>query len=100
MIGPIVADEAATEAANPGGIRPCLIIIWVTSLPGPAASAIADPDMPEKMMLTRISTCARPPRNRPTMAWQKSNNRSDTPLAFMILAARIKSGTASRTNES
>ena len=67
------------------------------TLPMPAASAIAEPDMPEKIRLATTLTWAKPPRSRPTSAREKCSSRSDTVPAFMKLAARMKSGTASST---
>ena len=69
----------------------------IETLPTPAASATAEPDMPEKIRLTRISTWAMPPLKRPTMALQNSSSRSLMAPTFMMLAAVMKSGTASRT---
>ena len=57
-------------------VLPLLQHLRSTSLPGPAASAMALPLMPEKMTLTRMSTCASPPRRRPTRMRQKSKMRS------------------------
>ena len=65
----------------------------------PAASAMADPDMPEKIRLATTLTWARPPRKRPTIARQKASSRSLTVPAFMKLAATMNSGTASSTKE-
>ena len=47
--------------------------------------------------LTRTSTCAKPPGSRPTRILQNSNRRSLTVPAFIRLAARMNSGTASST---
>ena len=63
-------------------------------LPVPAASATAEPDMPEKMMLTTMFTWPRPPRNRPTSATQKSFSRVVMEPEFMTFAAMMNSGTA------
>ncbi len=57
MIGPMVAEAAF------------LHIISISTIPGPTASAIALPLMPEKMTLASTLTCARPPRKRPMSAW-------------------------------
>ncbi|MCY1559000.1 hypothetical protein D9M68_959900 [compost metagenome] len=66
----------------------------MVTLPTPAASATADPDMPEKIRLTRMSTCASPPRKRPTTALQKSSSLSLIEPSFIMLAATMNSGTA------
>jgi len=63
-------------------------------LPIPAASATAEPDMPEKITLATTLTWPSPPRNRPTTAAQKPSSRSLIVPAFMIAAATMKSGTA------
>ncbi len=60
----------------------------------PAASATADPDMPEKMSEAMTLTWPSPPLNRPTVATQKLRSRSVIEPAFMMLAAMMKSGTA------
>ena len=66
--------------------------------PIPAASATAEPDMPEKISEATTLTCPRPPRKRPTSATQKLRSRSLMVPAFMMPAATMKSGTASRMN--
>ena len=53
--------------------------------------------MPENTTLTRMSTCASPPRSRPTRMRQKSKMRSLMVPAFIRLAAKMNSGTASST---
>ena len=53
--------------------------------------------MPEKITLARMLTCASPPLNRPTSMSAKPYIRSVSCEAFMISAARMKSGTASST---
>ena len=75
---------------------PSAVIIVCISLPLPAASAIAEPDMPAKMIDCTTLTWARPPRKRPTSASQKCSSRAVIEPEFMISAARMKSGTASR----
>ena len=65
-------------------------------MPGPAASAIADPDIEEKTRLTTTLTCASPPRFCPTTASAARHRRSEMVPAFITLAARMNIGTASR----
>ena len=96
-MGPSVALATTTAAAKPRGYSGFFSIWRIVTRPGPAASAIALPLIPEKITLTKISTCARPPRMRPTRMRQKSKIRSLTVPAFMMLAANTKSGTASNT---
>src|SRR4051812_46272264 len=51
--------------------------------PIPTASAIADPDMPAKIMLATTFTCPRPPRKRPTSTRQNCRSRSVRLPMFM-----------------
>ena len=97
MIGPMTAVAAVSAAAKEGVYLPPEVIIVCISLPLPAASAMADPDMPAKMMLWTTLTCARPPRKRPTIALQNCSSRSVMLPVFMNSAARMNSGTASST---
>ena len=97
MMGPSVALATTTAPAKPGVYSGFFSICRMVTRPGPAASAMALPLMPEKITLTRMSTWARPPRMRPTSTLQKSKIRSLTVPAFMMLAANTNSGTASST---
>ena len=96
-MGPSVALAITTAPAKPGVYSGFFSISRMVTKPGPAASAIALPLMPEKITLTTISTCARPPRIRPTRMRQKSKMRSLTVPAFMRLAANTNMGTESST---
>ncbi len=96
MIGPITAEDAVSAAANCGGYFPSSVIMRCMILPVPAASAMAEPDIPAKMMLCTTLTSARPPRNRPTKALQNARRRTVIVPEFISSAARMKSGTASR----
>jgi hypothetical protein len=62
--------------------------------PEPAASAMAEPDMPAKMIDWTMLTCASPPRKRPTSTLQNRSRRSVIEPEFMISAASTNSGTA------
>ncbi len=53
--------------------------------------------MPEKISDATTFTWPRPPRKRPTAATQKLSNRPEIVPAFMMFAATMNSGTASRT---
>src|SRR6266700_2101754 len=64
-------------------------------VPRPAASAIAVPDMPEKITEPMMLTWPRPPRIQPTRATAKLYMRPVTPAMFIRLPARMKNGTAS-----
>ena len=96
-MGPSVALATTTAPAKPREYSGRLSIWRMVTRPGPAASAMALPLMPENTTLTSTLTWARPPRMRPTRMRQKSKMRSLTVPAFMTLAAKINSGTASST---
>jgi hypothetical protein len=96
MIGAMTEDAAVSPAANAGVYFPSRVIMFCISRPEPAASAIAEPDIPAKITLCTTLTWASPPRKRPTIASQKRSSRSVMVPLFMISAARMKSGTASR----
>ena len=55
----------------------------------PAASATAEPDIPEKIKEATTFTWPKPPLNLPTTAIQKFSNRSVIVPAFIIFAAVI-----------
>ena len=97
MMGPSVALATTTAPAKPREYSGFFSICLMVTKPGPAASAMALPLMPEKITLTKMSTCARPPGRRPTRMRQKSNRRSLTVPAFMVFAANTNMGTASST---
>ena len=54
-----------TAAAN-GTLKPFARIASISMRPMPPMSASAEPDMPEKIRLPKMFTCARPPGSRPT----------------------------------
>src|SRR3546814_6614094 len=54
MIGPITAVAAVSAAAKLGAYLPSFVIMFCIILPVPAASAMAEPDMPAKMTLWRM----------------------------------------------
>ena len=60
MIGPMTDDTHVSAAANAGGYLPSRVIIDCIILPEAAASASAEPDMLEKMMLCTTLTWAKP----------------------------------------
>ena len=66
--------------------------------PRPAASAVAAPDMPEKMSEARTFTCPIPPFSRPTRVRDQSKIRSVTPPSFITRAAKMNRGMAIMTN--
>jgi hypothetical protein len=65
------------------------------SLPEPAASASAEPDMLANTTLCSTLTWASPPGKRPTSALHQRSSRSSTLPELMKLAARMNSGMAS-----
>ena len=68
--------------------------------PGPAASASADPLIPEKNVIVRMFVCPRPPRKRPTNCDAKRNSTSDSDPPVISSAVRMKNGTAISANTS
>ena len=64
-IGPTIADELVTAAAN-AGEKPLLRIASISMRPMPPMSASAEPDMPANTRLPKMFTWASPPGSRPT----------------------------------
>ena len=91
------ADQLLIAPAYAIGYLPPLVIMPIMMRPMPTASAMADPDMPAKIMLATTLTWPRPPRKRPTSTRQNCNSRSVRLPMFMRSAARMKSGIASST---
>jgi hypothetical protein len=69
----------------------------ICTLPLPAASATAEPDMPAKITDCTTLTWPSPPRKRPTSRLQNRSNRSVRLPAVISPAEKMKSGTASST---
>src|SRR5699024_12616730 len=67
IIGPATADPAVMAALNSFGY-PCFFIEGVRTLPSPALSATASPDIPAKIILEDIFNCHNPPRILPKSA--------------------------------
>jgi len=99
MIGPMIA-EAAVTAAEKAGSKPRSRMARTSTVPRPAASAWATPDIPAKIMLAAMLTWARLPRTWPSNAWAKSKMRVARPPLFIRLPARMNSGIASSGKES
>ncbi len=97
MIGAMVEAAAVRAAANPARKPPTSRIIFSATSPGPAASANALPLMEENATDTSTVTWPRPPLRWPTAASAARHSRVLMVPAFMILAARMNIGTASRT---
>ena len=91
----MVAAEA-TMAAENFGLKPLSTIALYKIWPKPAASAMADPDIPEKITLAMTQTCPSPPGTWPTTALANRNIRLVTPPVFIRFPARIKNGIARR----
>ena len=68
--------------------------------PGPAASASAEPEIPEKKVKVRMFVCPMPPRKRPTNCEAKRSRTSDKAPPVISSAVRMKNGTASRAKMS
>ena len=68
--------------------------------PGPAASASAEPEIPEKKVKVRMFVCPMPPRKRPTNCEAKRSRTSDKAPPVISSAVRMKNGTASRAKTS
>src|SRR5215475_6087313 len=68
--------------------------------PGPAASASAEPEIPEKNVSVRMFVWPMPPRKRPTNCDAKRSNTSDSAPPVINSAVRMKKGTASKANTS
>ena len=68
----------------------------MVSLPTPTTSAIAEPDMPEKISDDTTLTWPRPPRKRPTSALHHDSSLSLSEPRFISSAAKMNSGMASR----
>ena len=62
--------------------------------PGPAASASAEPLMPEKNVIASTLVWPRPPRKRPTNCEAKRRSTSDNDPPVISSAVRMKNGTA------
>ncbi len=56
MIGPMMAAEAVIAAAYSMGYFPLRVIMPMMMRPMPTASAMADPDIPAKMMFATTLT--------------------------------------------
>jgi len=91
IMGPIVLDAAETAVAYDFEY-PCETIASISIKPAPDASAMADPDIPAKIMLSTILTCANPPGKWPTIVEANLKIRLVTPVEFMIWAAKMKRG--------
>src|ERR1043165_3893875 len=65
-----------------------------------ATSAEGGPEMPEKNMLKSVTTCARPPRRCPIIAWLRFIMRPTTLAEVMSSPTSRKNGTARSASES
>ena len=95
-----IAEAAATTLTASGPEYPALRIEGTSSELMAETSAAVEPEMPEKRISATTATIARPPRTRPTMAIARSTMRSEMPPDSMNAPPTMKSGMASRTNES
>jgi len=95
IIGPMVEEAAVTAAANSGGY-PSFFIASISIAPNPAASAVAAPVIPAKMMLASTFTYANPPRICPRPVMQNLKIASAPPPLFSRIPASTKKGIASK----
>ena len=63
-------------------------------------SATVEPEIPEKMYSATTTAIDSPPRIQPTSTWASRTSRTAMPPVSISDPARMKSGIASRTNES
>ena len=63
-IGPTIAEAEVTAAAK-GALKPFWRMASISMRPMPPMSASAEPDMPAKIRLPKMLTCASPPGRRP-----------------------------------
>jgi hypothetical protein len=84
-IGPLI-DAPATTAAATSRRYPSRSIAGTSSGVMIAASAWADPEMPDTTAEVSWQTYAIPPRRWPTREAAKAISRSDMPLAFITSA--------------
>ena len=92
-------ELALTDTAKSVSI-PLFFIAGINIEPKAEASAVADPEIPEKNILETIETWARPPLIWPTKFFENETILSVIPLSFMISPAAIKKGMANKVNES
>ena len=93
MIGPI-PDEAAVMATENPLSQPASFIALISRAPRPPASAIAEPDMPAKIILARTFAWPRPPGICPIAFSAKPNILSLNPISFIAQPTKTKAGTA------
>ena len=99
MIGPSVAADAVSAAAA-RGLKPARMSEGIMIEPMPAASAVAEPDMPAMMTLATTTAWPSPPRTWPTSATENATSRAVIPHALRRFPARRNSGTAKSVNDS
>jgi len=88
-MGPRIEEAPVTPMVSRMGY-PASRMALISTVPSPAASAAAVPDMPAKIMLATTLTWPRPPRRWPTSVLANPKIRSVMPVAFITLAARRK----------
>jgi len=71
----------------------------MNNLPCPAASALAEPEMPAKNTDNSTLICAKPPGKWPTSALDNRIMRTVMPPPFIKLAVKRKNGTANKMKE-
>jgi hypothetical protein len=73
-----------------------LTISWISIMPMPAASAVADPDIPPNIIDPTTFTAPSPPRIPPQAAFAKSKILLAIPPLAIMFPASIKKGMAMR----
>ena len=68
--------------------------------PKAAVSAIAAPEMPPKIILVKMLTCASPPRSLPKKRLEKLISLPVSPTIFMMSPAKRKKGSARKEKPS
>src|SRR5258708_4688527 len=97
MIGPRLAEAAITAGEKP---RPDFFFSSGPSVEeSAAASETAVPETSERIAPASIATCARPPRTRPTSAFEKATICSMMPPLIISSPATMNSGIAISGNE-
>ena len=85
MLGGMIiprGEEQQVTAAAKGRLYLFLTMEGISTEPTAAESAVAAPEIPPKIMLTKILTAARPPGINPITAFEKLTSRVVNPAAF------------------
>lgn len=86
-------QDAAVIPPHISSSYPASLIAFISNCPRPPASAIADPDIPEKIREAATFTCPIPPVKCPRIAFAKLNILSVIPDPFINIPVSTKKGT-------